>query len=115
MQYIPEAAIAILSICAAFGALICVAAAACRLRKMQPGRVTKWAWLWIYVAVFVLAWTALAHLINGEATALEKCICIVAATYLWLTIPSWQNIPAIARVNYGRRATDRLGSEQPGT
>jgi len=95
-----------LTLCAIGSALVCVAAAGCRLRKMQPGRSTKWVWMAVYAVVFVLAWVALASNIMGTATPFEQACVVTAAAYLWLTIPSWRTVPAVCRINYGRRSTD---------
>ena len=109
MDHIAAAFAWALNICAIAGSVICIPSAACRLRKMQPGRTTKWAWLGVYSLVFVLAWVALAKTITATATGFEQACIMVAAAYLLLTIPSWRTVPAVCRINYGRRSTDRPG------
>lgn len=111
MHHIAAATAWSLNICAIFASIVCIAAAACRLRKMQPGRTTKWAWLALYAMVFVLAWVALAKTITATSTGFEQACILVSAAYLWLTIPSWRTVPNVCRINYGRRSTDRPGEQ----
>ena len=83
-------------------ALVCIGASACRLHKMDPVRNTSWVWLGLYIALFALAWYALAMIAMGNASTFDQAACILAAAYLLLTIRSWRSVPAVVRKDKGR-------------
>jgi hypothetical protein len=83
------------------GAIVAIAASACRLHKMHPRKSTKWSWVALYCAAFALAWYALALLLAGQATTFEQSVCVLAGGYMLATIDSWRQVPLVAQKSKG--------------